>query len=127
MKKWLATANIYEVGDNITYKVGYEQGTTYDKMKTIDDIISADDQEIFNKIDNSRLLKKVYDVLYANRNSDLPEVVNLRAVFEAAAPYYNNLNNGQEFKIRRDYPRAELIPYILKIQQALDYYYQVHV
>lgn len=123
---WIATPNIYEVGDNITYKVGYEQGTTYDKLKTIEEIISAEDQEIYNKIDNSRLLKKAYDVLKANQYSDLPEVVNLRTAFENAAPYYNNLNNGQEFKIKRDYPRAELIPYILHIQQALDYYYQVH-
>lgn len=126
VEKWLATPKVYEVGDNITYKAGYEQGTEYDKLKTLEKIISAGDQEIYNKIDNSRLLKKVYDVLAANRNSELPEVVNLRTAFENAAPYYNNLNNGQEFKIKRDFPRAELIPYILKIQDALDYYYQVH-
>ena len=126
VSKWEATPNVYEVGDGITYKVGYEQGDQYDKLKKLSEIIGSMDQDIYNDIDNSRLLKKVYDVLNYNRYSDLPEVVNLRNAFEAAAPYYNIYNSGAEIKIKRDAPRSELIPYIIRIQQAYDYYNQVH-
>lgn len=126
VSSWRATAKNYEVANGIEYKVGFEQGTEYDKLKTITEIMSAGDQEIFNKVDNSGLLKKVYDILRANRYSDAPEIVNLRAAFEAAAPYYNNFNNGQEFKIKRECTRAELLPYLEHIATALDYYYQVH-
>jgi len=121
---WLASANSYEVADGIVYKVGQEQGDQYDKMKTVEDLMSTFDQDIFNDIDNSRILKKIYDILQANIGSTNPAVILLKEAFENASPYYNNLNNGQEFKIKRDSTRAELIPYILKLQEALDYYYQ---
>ena len=126
---WIATPNIYEVDTNgrIFYKVGYEQGTQYDKLKTIEEIQSSNDQEIYNKVDNSGLLKRAYDILKRDPYSSAPEVVVLREAFEAAAPYYNNFNNGQEFKIKREAPRSELLPYLLKIQEAIDYYEQVHI
>ncbi len=124
---WIATPNTYTVTDGIEYKVGQTQhGTQYDMLKTISEIMSAGDQEIFNKVDNSGLLKKVYDLLKQNQYSDAPEVLNLRAAFEAAEPYYNNFNNGQEFKIKRECTRAELLPYIERIGDALEYYYEVH-
>lgn len=123
---WEATANTYTVGTQISYKVGYEQGTEYDKHSTIEEIMSSKDQEIFNKIDNSGIFKKAYDIIKANNNSTSPEVELLREAFEDAAPYYHNYNNGQEFKVNRNYTRAELLPALIKIQNALDYYYQVH-
>ena len=54
-----------------------------------------------------------------------PGINGLRTAFENAAPYYKNLNNGQEFKVVRNYTRAQIIPYIIDIQHALDYYYQI--
>ena len=121
---WKATQQEYEMADGILYKVGYEQGDQYDKLNTLEDLMSTFDQDIFNDIDNKRILKTVYDILQQNQGSDDPAVLNLREAFIAAEPYYNNLNNGQEFKIKRDSTRAELVPYILNIQTALDYYYQ---
>ena len=128
VSSWRATAKTYEVDENgkIWYKLGYAQGTEYDKHNTITQIQSSNDQEIYNKVDNSGLLKRAYDVLKKNQNSQLPEVVLLREAFERAAPYYNNFNNGQEFKIKREAPRSELLPYLFDIQEALDYYTQVH-
>ncbi len=126
VSSWRATPNTYVVADGIEYKVAQTNGTQYDLLKTITEIMSAGDQEIFNKVDNSGLLKKVYDILRTNQHSDAPEIVNLRAAFEAAAPYYNNFNNGQEFKIKRECTRAELLPYLEHIATALEYYYQVH-
>ena len=128
VSNWIATANTYEVDENgkIWYKIGYAQGTEYDKHNTISQIQSSNDQEIYNKIDNSGLLKRAYDVLKNHQSSQLTEVVLLREAFEKAAPYYNNFNNGQEFKIKREAPRSELLPYLFEIQEALDYYNQVH-
>ena len=122
---WIANPNSYEVADGITYKVGQEQGDQYDKLKTLEEIMSTNDSDIFNDIDNTRIFKKVYDILVANKNSTDPAIVNLRTAFDNASPYYRNLNNGQEFKVVREYTRSEIIPYILAIQEALDYYYQV--
>lgn len=126
VEKWNATANEYEVIDGLMYKVGYEQGDQYDKMKTIDDLMSTYDQDIFNDIDNKNFFKKVYDILKQNKNSFEPEVVNLRIAFEQAAPYYTIYNNGAEIKVKRNCSRAEIIPYLEAIQKALDYYNQVH-
>ena len=124
---WIATPNTYTLADNIYYKVNQQYGTNFDQLKTITEIQSTNDTEIFNKIDNANILKKIYDVLNSSENkySDAEEVVLLRRAFEDMAPYYNNYNNGKEFKIRRDYPRAELIPYILRLNDAWTYYNEI--
>lgn len=94
-------------------------------MKTMEQLISAVDQDIFNDIDNTKIFKKVYDILRKHPNSTDPAVLGLRQAFEDAAIFYRNLNNGQEFKVVRDkYTRAEIIYALKNIQKALDYYYQ---
>ena len=126
---WIATQKEYKISDQIYYKVGYTQhGTNYDMLKTVEEIMSTDDRELFNKINNSQILKKVYDVLRANANSEAPEVVNLRAAFDGMTPYINIFNNGQEVKLKDNLtaPRAEFLPYIIKLCEAYDYYLQVH-
>ena len=123
---WKASAKSYEMADGIVYKVGQAQGDQYDKLNTLEQLMSTFDQDIFNDIDNSKIFKKAYDILQANKGSDDPAVTRLQFALDNAAPYYNNYNNGQEFKVKRDFTRAELIPYIEAIQQALDYYYQAH-
>lgn len=122
---WIATSKTYEIADGIYYKVGAPNGDQYDIMKTMEQLISAVDQDIFNDIDNTKIFKKVYDILRKHPNSTDPAVLGLRQAFEDAAIFYRNLNNGQEFKVVRDkYTRAEIIYALKNIQKALDYYYQ---
>ena len=124
VSSWVATAKEYKMADGIVYKVGYSQGDQYDMLKTIEQLMSTYDQDIFNDIDNQKILKKVYDIIQANHGSSDPAVLRLIEAFSNAAPYYDNYNNGQEFKIKRNSPRAELIPYIVALQEAVDYYNQ---
>ena len=56
---------------------------------------------------------------------DAPGMNVVIAAYEKAVPYFNNMNNGQEFKIKRTYTRAELDSVIIGLQNALDYYSQV--
>ena len=123
---WLATKNTYYMGDNIQYDAGHPQGSgdQYDQYKTIEQLMSANDQDIYNSIDNANIMKKVYDIVKGNP-SDAPGMNVVIAAYENAVPYFNNMNNGQEFKIKRTYTRAELDSVIIKLQDALDYYDQV--
>lgn len=123
--KWKATHKEYVIADGISYVVGAPNGDQYDIMNTMEQLISAVDQNIFNEIDNSKIFKKVYDIIQKHPGSTDPAVVGLKKAFEDAAIFYNNLNNGQEFKVVRDkYTRAEIIYALSNIQAALDYYYQ---
>ena len=124
--KWTATAKEYEFIDGKTYKVGYDQGDQYDKYKKLEEIMSANDQDVFNDIDNTGLLRKVYAIVYSNANVNKPGYVGLRTAFEKAAPFYDVYNGGQEVKVRRNATRAEILPYMIAIQTALDYYNQVN-
>ena len=124
---WIATHKLYEIADGITYLVGAPNGDQYDIMKTMEQLISAEDQDIFNMIDNVNIFKKVYDILQKHKNSYDPAVEGLRSAFYEASKFYVNHNNGQEFKVvRNTYTRAEIIYAIENIQKALDYYYQAY-
>lgn len=124
--EWKASANEYEFIDGYYYKVGYEQGDQYAKYKTIEELMSANDQNFYNAIDNSQMLRKVYAVVYNSANYNKPGYDGLRTAFEVAAPFYTVHNNGQEVKIKRVATRAELLPYIEAIQHAYTYYNQVN-
>ena len=126
ISSWIASPNQYTVANGITYLVGQEQGDQYDKLKTIKDLMSTNDQDIFNDIDNKHILKDVYAIVYNSQNYTKPGYQNLRDAFSAASPFYNVMNNGQEVKVKRNCTRAEIVPYIEKIQAALDYYNQVN-
>ena len=123
---WQAAPKEYEVVDGITYKVGQTQGDQYDKLTSLEDLNTVKDQDIFNEIDNSKFFKKVYDIVKANENSQAPEDLALRLAFQKASPYYAIYNNGQEVKVSRNCSRAQIISALQEIQEALDYYYQVH-
>jgi len=124
---WVATQKTYEIADGIKYNVGMPNGDQYDIMKTMEELISAQDQDIFNDIDNRNIFKKVYDIIKKHPDSTDPAVLGLEKAFEDASIFYRNLNNGQEFKVVRDkYTRAEIIRALKDIQSALDYYYQVY-
>ena len=88
--------------------------------------MSANDQNFYNDIDNSQLLRKVYAIVYNNANTSKPGYEGLRTAFEQAAPFYTVHNNGQEVKIKRVATRAELIPYIIAVQTAYSYYNEVN-
>lgn len=126
IEKWKATANEYEFIDGYYYKVGYEQGDQYAKYKTIEELMSANDQNFYNDIDNSQILRKVYAILHDSGNYSKPGYDGLLTAFENAAPFYTIHNNGQEVKIKRAATRAELLPYIIAIQTAYEYYNQVN-
>ncbi|MBE7079525.1 MAG: hypothetical protein E7380_06705 [Clostridiales bacterium] len=124
--EWEATAKEYEFIGGKTYKVGYEQGDQYDKYKTLEEIMSANDQDVFNDIDNTGVLRTVYAIVYSSANYNKPGYEGLRTAFERAAPFYDVYNGGQEVKVRRNATRAEILPYMIAIQHALDYYNQVN-
>jgi len=123
---WIATPNRYEVANGRSYLVGQEQGDQYDKLKTLEQIMATNDQDIFNDIDNSRILKTAYDMVAKSDNVNKPGYIALREAFYAAAPFYNIFNNGQEVKVKRTGTRAEIIPYIEAIQEAMDYFNEVN-
>ena len=124
---WVAKAKSYEIADGIVYNVGLPNGDQYDIMKTMEQLISAQDQDIFNDIDNKNIFKKVYDIIQKHKGSSDPAVMGLRQAFTDASKFYVNHNNGQEFKVvRNKYTRAEIIYALKNIQKALDYYYQAY-
>ena len=123
---WIASPAKYEVAQGITYLVGQEQGDQYDKLKTLEQIMATNDQDIFNDIDNSRIFKTVWDIINNPANSSKDGLLGLREAFLSAAPFYNVYNGGQEIKVKRECTRAEIIPYILNIQTALYYYNEVN-
>ena len=123
---WLASPKEYIVADGITYKIGLEQGDQYQKMKKLEDIIAVRDNEIFNKINNTQILKKVYAIVYNNQNVGKPGYDILKQAFEDASPFYTINNNGGDIPVNMNCTRAEILPYIEAIQKALDYYNQVN-
>lgn len=140
---WDATPKEYYVTDSITYKVGYEQGTEYDKYDTLEQLMSAKDNEFYNKVNNnsSNLLKPVCNILYSYRhnNGQYIESINesnlyndgyniLKVAFDKIKPYCYIGNGAQEVKLANasSLSRAELIPLLEAIQKAYDYYLEVN-
>ena len=140
---WIAVKKDYSVTDDISYKVGYEQGTTYDKYNTIEQLMSASDTEFYNKVNNNsgKLLKPVCNVLYTYRhnNGQYIESENsanmfkqgyaaLKAAFDRIKPYCLIANGAQEVKIQNanSLSRAELIQLLEEIQRTYDYYMAVN-
>ena len=123
---WTASPAKYVLANGITYLVGQEQGDQYDKLKTLEQIMSTNDQDIFNDIDNSKILKTAYDIIHNSQNANKDGITDLRNAFNNASNFYNIYNNGQEVKVKRNCTRAEIIPHIVAIQHAIDYYNQVN-
>ena len=143
VSNWKATQSDYVVTDKISYKVGYEQGTEYDKLNTIDQLMSTKDQEFYNKVNNNSqdLLKPVCLILYSYRhnngqyiesvntdNIDKSGYVALKSAFDKIKPYCLIANGAQEVKVQNasSLTRAELIYLLEEIQTAYDYYLAVN-
>ena len=140
---WLAVKKDYYVTDDIFYKVGYEQGTEYDKLKTIEELMSISDQEFYNKVNNNsqKLLKPVCLILYTytHVNGRYDENINysnknksgydaLKLAFDKIKPYCYIGNGAQEVKIQNanSLSRAALIQLLENIQTTYDYYLTVN-
>ena len=126
VSSWTASAKEYQLTEDISYKVGQANGDQYDIIKDLETLMSTTDNDIFNELDNTKFFKKVYDVLQANNDPNDQAYMNLYIAFQNASPYYVIYNNGQEIKTKRNCTRAEIIGYIVDINEALEYYYQVH-
>ena len=140
---WLATPKEYSVTNDISYKVGYEQGTQYDKLNTIEQLMSTTDQEFYNKVNNNsgKLLKPVCHILYTYTNVSGRYLENenynnkykqgydaLKIAFDKIKPYCLIANGAQEVKIQNanSLSRAELIQIMEEIQMTYDYYLAVN-
>ena len=123
---WQASPKEYVVADGITYKIGLEQGDQYQKMKKIEELMAVRDNEIFNKINNTQILKKVYAIIHNPQNEGKAGYDMLKQAFLDAAPFYTVNNNGGDIPINTNCTRAEILPYIEEIQKALDYYNEVN-
>ena len=143
LENWDAVPKEYQVTDKISYKVGYEQGTTYDKFDSIEELMGESDNEFFNKVNNGSqdLLKPVCNIIYSYRhnngqwvesdnvaNKDKQGYDDLKKYFDRIKPYCYIGNGAQEVKIQNanSLSRAELIPMLENIQHAYDYYREVN-
>ncbi len=143
LSSWDATPKVYQVTNDISYKVGYEQGTEYDKYDTIEDLMSAKDQEFYNAVNNnsSKLLIPVCLIVYSYRhnngqwiesdntlNQHKPGYDLLKEAFDKIKPYCYIGNGAQEVKINNAsaLSRAELIRLLEAVQHAYDYYLSVN-
>ena len=140
---WDATAKQYEVTDDISYKVGYEQGTNFDQLDSIEELLSTNDQEFYNAVNNNsgKLLKPVCNILYSyvhnngrwiesdnSANKFNPGYDDLKYAFDQIKPYCYIGNGAQEVKIQNanSLTRAELIQLLEAVQHAYDYYLSVN-
>ena len=140
---WDATAKVYQVTNDISYKVGYEQGTNFDQLDSIEELFSTNDQEFYNAVNNnsSKLLLPVCNILYSYVHSNGKWIESMNStnmfkdgydsLFEAFGkikPYCYIGNGAQEVKIQNanSLTRAELIQLLEEVQHAYDYYLSVN-
>ena len=141
---WEATQKVYNVTNDISYKVGYPQGTDYDKLFKLEDLMSVKDQEFYNKVNNnsSKLLKPVCNIIYSytkrpdgqydewsnSANSEKAGYTALKIAFDKIKPYCLIANGAQDVRIENasSLSRAELIQILEDIQHKYDYYLEVN-
>ncbi len=140
---WDATPKVYQVTNDISYKVGYEQGTNFDQLDTMEELLSSNDQEFYNAVNNNsgKLLKPVCNILYSyvhsngmwlesdnSANKFNPGYDELKHAFDAIKPYCYIGNGAQEVKIQNanSLTRAELIQLLEAVQHAYEYYQSVN-
>ena len=124
---WKATAKEYDLGYGLTYKIGYAQGNHFEIMKSLSELMSAKDSEFGNKINGNPLFKNVYNIVKANPDSQDPAIVNLRNAWNDIEPYFVIYNNGGTIWYDSNAcTRGEILPYIVHLGDAYEYYLQVH-
>lgn len=124
---WRASPNEYDLGYGLNYKAGYEQGDQFEKMKTLEELMSAQDSSFGNKINGNPLFKNVYQIVKSNPNSEAPEIVNLRRAWDAIEPYFVIYNDGGTIWFDGNrWTRSEILPYLVHLCDAYEYYLQVN-
>ena len=126
---WKADQKTYTVfaygGRIVNYTVGNPYGNSYQQQTVLSDIMSMEDVELYNQLDDHPILKDTYTILKEKSNSTETEVVRLREAYNSAVKYFNVYNDGQEFKIiRSKYSRAEIIASLESLSMAIEYYLQ---
>lgn len=129
--EWEAIQKTYTVfsygGRIVRYTVNNRYGNSFQQQKTIEELMSIEDIELYNQLDDHPIMKDSYKVLKNHEGSTATEVVMLRDAYNAAMKYYNMYNNGQEFKVIRGvYTRAEIIASLEALAHAMEYYQQTH-
>ena len=125
--KWKASPKEYNLGNGLVYKIGYEQGNHFEIMKSLSELMSAKDSEFGNKINGNPLFRNVYNIVKANPDSQAPEIVNLRNAWNDIEPYFVIYNNGGTIWFdSNSCTRGEILPYLVHLGDAYDYYLQVH-
>ncbi len=128
---WEAVKKTYTVytykGKTATYTVNNQYGNSYQQQKTIDEIMSVVDVELYNQLDKPQILVDIYKILFVEHvGSTAPEILLLREAYDNAMHYYQMRNNGQEFGLSQTATRAEVLSTIEALAHAMDYYTQVH-
>ena len=128
---WEATRKTYTVftykGQSVTYKVNEQYGNSFQQQKKIEDLMSMQDQELFNQLNNHQILKDAYQILFKDHvGSTDTEILLLREAYDNALRFYEMRNGGQEFGLDNKASRAELLSTVEALAKAMDYYNQVH-
>ena len=128
---WVAVKKTYVVftykGQTVTYRVNDPNGNSYQQQYKLTDLMSMQDQELFNQLNNPQILKDIYKILFKDHpNSTAPEIELLRSVYYDSLRFYQMRNNGQEFGLSNTATRAELLSTVENLAKAMDYYTQVH-
>lgn len=128
---WKAVKKTYVVftykGQTVTYRVNDPNGNSYQQQYKLTDLMSMQDQELFNQLNNPQILKDIYQILFKDHpNSTAPEIELLRSVYYDSLRFYQMRNNGQEFSLSNTATRAELLSTVENLAKAMDYYTQVH-
>ena len=111
----------------MTYKIGQPQGNHFEMMSSLSELMSAKDSEFGNKINGNPLFTNVYNIVKANPNSQAPEIVNLRNAWNDIEPYFVIYNNGGTIWYdSNSCTRGEILPYVIRLGDAYEYYLQVH-
>lgn len=143
VSSWDATPNEYKATDDISYSVGLEQGDQYDKLDSMEELLTTKDQDFYNAVNNNseKLLKPACQILYTyehrngqwvesinNANNGKPGYDSLMAAFAKIKPYCYIGNGAQEVKIQNanSLTRAELVQLLKAIQHEYDYYLSVN-
>ncbi|MBE6702746.1 MAG: hypothetical protein E7585_04970 [Ruminococcaceae bacterium] len=129
--KWEAVPKTYIVftykGNSVTYKVNEKYGNSYQQQFKLEDLMSMQDQELYNQLNNHQILKDAYQILFKDHvGSNATEILLLRDAYEDALRFYEMRNQGQEFSLSNTATRAELLSTVEALAKAMDYYLQVH-
>ncbi len=128
---WEAVPKTYTVftynNQSVTYKVNERYGNSFQQQKTIEELMSMQDQELYNQLNNHQILKDAYEILFVNHvGSEAVEILMLREAYDDAMRFYQMRNEGKEFTLDNTATRAELLSTVEALAKAMEYYVQVH-